>query len=110
MAQHDICLSAARSDSSPVSVIEAMALGVIPIAADIPGVREWLTDQSGYLYPEDDSDALRAIIESLLDSQDDHTTMRKTNLEKVKSEAIFEQNISRQLAIMEDLAATWSRS
>lgn len=109
MAQHDVCLSAARSDSSPVSVIEAMALGVIPVAADIPGVREWLTDQSGFLYPQDDTRALRQIIETLATDSNDHGDMRRANFDRVQNQAIFEENISHQLDIMTDLAASWRR-
>jgi L-malate glycosyltransferase len=107
MARHDVCLSAARSDSSPVSIIEAMALGLIPIAADIPGVREWLTDQSGFRYPEDNAPALRQIIESLTAGTDNHRSMRARNCERVKAEAIFEENVSRQLDIMKQLAHQW---
>jgi glycosyltransferase involved in cell wall biosynthesis len=104
MADHDVYLSAARFDSSPVSLIEAMALGLIPVAADIPGVQEWLNPQAGFLYPPDSTESLRSIINTLLSSGDDFEDMRQANLAKVKAEALFEDNVGRTIAIMKEVA------
>ncbi len=103
MAQHDIYLSASRSDSSPASLIEAMALGLLPVAADIPGVREWLSDDNGRLFPQDDDNALHTIITSIVGGDDSFTDLRRRNLEKVQRDAIFEDNVATQLAIMRRL-------
>jgi len=103
MAEHDIYLSAARSDSSPASLIEAMALGLLPVAADIPGVREWLTSETGFPYPQDDEAALRETILSLIQSADPKADLRRRNLEIVKRRAIFEDNVAVQLAVMRRL-------
>ncbi len=100
MAEHDIYLSAARSDSSPASLIEAMALGLVPVAADIPGVKEWLDRDSGYLYREDDEQGLRDVIAQILSREDFCKQLRSSNLEKVKNRAIFEDNVGEQLRIM----------
>jgi glycosyltransferase involved in cell wall biosynthesis len=104
MASHDVYLSASTTDSSPASLIEAMALGLLPIAADIPGVREWLNSESGYLFKQHDSEDLRNLIIRLLRKQDTHEEMRKKNFARVKQEAVFEENIAEELAIMEHLA------
>jgi len=103
MAEHDVYLSAARSDSSPASLIEAMALGLLPIAADIPGVREWLTEKTGRLYPQDNEAALRTVIISLIQSGDRMVELRRRNFEKVQRCAVFEDNVASQLAIMRRL-------
>lgn len=100
MAGHDIYLSASKSDSSPVSLIEAMALGLLPVVADIPGVREWLTPQSGYPFRQDDPVHLESIITDLLTGSDRHRSMREANLEKVTSRAIFEDNVAEQIRLM----------
>jgi len=107
MSEHDIYLSASRSDSSPVSLIEAMALGLIPIAADIEGVREWLNSDTGFLSPQNDRVALRGIVEKLIDDDDPHEQMRKNNLEQVKQRAIFETSMAEQIASMKNLVG-WS--
>jgi glycosyltransferase involved in cell wall biosynthesis len=104
MAEHDLYLSAATTDSSPVSLIEAMALGLLPIVADIPGVREWLTSESGYLFRQHDPEALLTLISNLLERQDLHDEMRRKNLERVKREAIFENNVGDEISIMKKLA------
>jgi len=104
MANHDVYLSASTTDSSPASLIEAMALGLLPIAADIPGVREWLSPESGYLFKQHNSEDLKALMIRLLQEQDPHQQMRQKNLARVKQEAVFEENIAEELAIMEHLA------
>jgi glycosyltransferase involved in cell wall biosynthesis len=108
MAEHDIYLSASTTDSSPVSLIEAMALGLLPIAADIPGVREWLTPESGYLFRPYDPESLRRLVLELLDQKNPRAEMRKKNLERVKLEAIFENNVAEEISIMKELSG-WSR-
>jgi len=105
MAQHDVYLSNAASDSSPVSMIEAMGLGLIPVAADIPGVREWLGEQKGFRYKPGTPEQLTEVVVRLLDSNDPLQQLRQRNLDLVRSKAIFENNVAETIAIMRDLAA-----
>lgn len=104
VSEHDVYLSAARFDSSPVSLIEAMALGLIPMAADIPGVREWLTPGTGFAYGQDDTESLKMMIERLLGGDTHFQQMRHTNLAKVKAEALFEDNVASTIEIMKRVA------
>ncbi|MFH1373415.1 MAG: glycosyltransferase family 4 protein [bacterium] len=104
MAEHDVYLSAATTDSSPASLIEAMGLGLLPVVADIPGVREWLTPGSGYAYRENDTEALRTLITTLLQTRNPHEQIRRENLARVKREAVFENNIACEFGIMQRLA------
>lgn len=105
MAEHDVYLSAARSDSSPASLIEAMTLGLLPVAADIPGVAEWLTNENGRLYPQDDESALRATIHAILQRCESFDDLRRRNLDRVRRSAVFEDNVASQLEIMRELVA-----
>ncbi len=105
MAEHDVYLSAAISDSSPVSLIEAMALGLIPIAANIPGVREWLGRKHGYPYELYDAAALQKVIGDIVQKRDNHAEMRDRNLELVKHRGIFEDNMAETVGLMRSLAA-----
>lgn len=104
MAEHDVYLSAAISDSSPVSLVEAMALGLIPIAANIPGIREWLGHKNGYPYEIYDAAALQKVVGGLVQSQDDHVALRQRNLELVQKKGIFEENIAETIGLMRKLA------
>ncbi len=102
LVDHDVYLSASRFDSSPASMIEAMALGLIPVAADIPGVREWLTRESGFTFVQDDADSLLTMIDRLK-TCDQLDEMRRRNLQQVRQRAIFEDNVSETLKIMRGL-------
>jgi glycosyltransferase involved in cell wall biosynthesis len=103
MAAHDVYLSNAISDSSPASLIEAMGLGLIPIAADIPGVREWLSDDNGYLYEPYVGESLRNQVLALRSRTDQLEQIRQSNLERVKREAVFEDNIATTIEFMKSL-------
>ncbi|UCG63081.1 MAG: glycosyltransferase [Candidatus Zixiibacteriota bacterium] len=104
LAEHDVYLSASRSDSSPASMIESMALGLIPVAADVEGVREWLTDESGFVFEQDNREELRSVIARIIDDGDTLEGMRRSNFRRVNEEAIFEENVARQVEVMKELA------
>ena len=104
MAEQDVYLSGALSDSSPASLIEAMGLGLIPIAADIPGVREWLGPDNGYVYDVYGAGQLLEIMTSLVERKDDHHTMRENNLNRVKQMAVYEDNVASTIEVMHQLA------
>lgn len=110
LAEHDVYLSAALSDSSPASLIEAMALGLIPVAADIPGVREWLTKETGFTFVQNDSESLCSVFHQLIAENDNHETIRRRNLEIVQARGVFEDNVAAQLAVMKDIAGWSGRS
>ncbi len=103
MSEHDVYLSAAKSDSSPVSLIEAMAVGLIPIAADIPGVREWLSNENGFLFARNDKNSLNKILSGICSAQNNYDEIRISNLLKVKERAMFEINVAERIAIMKRL-------
>ncbi|MBI5267465.1 MAG: glycosyltransferase [candidate division Zixibacteria bacterium] len=100
MSRHDLYLSASQSDSSPASLIEAMGLGLIPVAADIPGVREWLTPQSGYRFTSGDADDLGRVINEIVNTGNTFADLRKRNHERVLREAVFENTVAETINLM----------
>jgi len=64
-----VYVSAARSDSTSVSLLEAMACGAIPVVCDLEGNREWVAEGEGarLFAPGDPAGAARAIREALDD-------------------------------------------
>jgi len=104
MATHDVCLSGSLSDSSPASLIESMALGLIPVFGDIPGVREWLAPDSGFRFSLSDMTNLREIISDIARSHSSLEEMRLRNVLRVKKEAIFENNVADIITDMRELA------
>ena len=101
-ATHDVYLSAALSDSSPASMLEAMGLGLIPVVGDIPGVREWITPQSGYLFDLGHEASLAETVTQLIETGD-HDLMRRSNRERIEQKAVFEDNITETIGIMREL-------
>ncbi len=54
-----ISVSVSTHDGTPNTLLEAMALGCLPICGDLPSIREWITpDENGLLVPADDPAAL----------------------------------------------------
>ena len=80
-----------------------MALGLIPVTGDILGVREWLSNDNGFLFDLSDSNSLLQAINQILNSDNNLKSIRSDNYQKVKREAIFEKNIFDQLAIFKSL-------
>lgn len=103
MSVHDVYLSASRSDSSPVSLIEAMALGLIPAAANIPGIAEWAEDSGAFTFGQDNADELISIIQKIISLSSSLEAMRSKNLERVRSKAIYEDNIGARVGLMKQL-------
>ncbi len=65
LREHDVYLSASRSDGTSLSLLEAMASGIFPIVSDIPANRAWLDDGEGGLLhsPADAEDLARRVLE-----------------------------------------------
>lgn len=58
-----ISVSISTHDGTPNTLLEAMALGCLPICGDIESIREWITPGvNGLLVPPDDPSALAAAI------------------------------------------------
>ena len=64
MADNWIYVSAASSDGTSVSLLEAMAAGMICITTDFPSNLEWIEHSiSGFVFPNGDSQALALLVE-----------------------------------------------
>ena len=66
----DIYASTSLSDGTSASLLEAMALGVVPVVTRISGNREWVSDGvNGLLFDKKDVHGLAASISRLLDDE-----------------------------------------
>lgn len=101
LADYDVFLSASTSDSSPASLIEAMAAGLYPVAADIPGVREWLGQEKGGLFDESDPKYLNELFEKLLQGRADLREVLIANNDRAKRRGRFKENIRETIAYFE---------
>jgi glycosyltransferase involved in cell wall biosynthesis len=67
----DVYISPSHVDGSSVSLMEALASGLPCLVSDIPGNREWVTEgENGWLFPDDDADALAAKITQAMDQRE----------------------------------------
>jgi glycosyltransferase involved in cell wall biosynthesis len=102
----DIYVSTSRSDSTSVSLLEAMACGVPPIVTDIEANREWIkSGENGLLFPTGDAGALAEAILEMLGDEDLATGARERNIALVKERAIWKDNMQRIEMEFERLAA-----
>lgn len=82
---YDVFVTASRSDGNNVSLNEAMASGVFPIASDIPANRQWITDGvDGYIFPVGDSRLLAALLERGFHEPNFRTAVVRNNRVRVE--------------------------
>jgi glycosyltransferase involved in cell wall biosynthesis len=67
LARAELFVSGSHSDSTSVSLLEAMASGAVPVVSDIEGNHEWVEEGDGArLFPPGDAAALGAALERAL--------------------------------------------
>ncbi len=54
----DLYASASHSDGTSVSLLESLASGLPVLVTDIPGNREWVTPEQGWMFPDGDDQAV----------------------------------------------------
>jgi glycosyltransferase involved in cell wall biosynthesis len=90
----DIYVSTSLSDSTSVSLLEAMNFGLIPIVTDIPGNKEWIEDgKNGFLFPQSDHKALAERIVLAISEPARWPDFRERNQAIIKGRAIWEDNM-----------------
>lgn len=83
---YDFFINSTDVDNTPISVIEAMALGLPIISTDVGGM-PYLIDhmKDGYLVPQKDEDAMLLALEELLQNQEKTGQMAQAAYDKVKN-------------------------
>jgi len=103
LSDFDIYLSAAVSDSSPASLIEAMAAGLYPIVGDIPGVREWIDGNNGTLFDLSDTKSLSETINNIFGDMPNLPDILRRNFMKAKKDGVFSKNIEDTATLMKEM-------
>ena len=68
---YDFFINSTHIDNTPISVIEAMALGLPVISTDVGGMSQLIENgKDGILVPEHDVDAMVEAIEKLVQDQE----------------------------------------
>jgi glycosyltransferase involved in cell wall biosynthesis len=96
LARADIYLSASRSDSTSVSLLEAMASGAVPVVSDIAGNREWVSDgMDARLFAPGDPRALTEALERALADPEWRERARRIGRRIAEERADAERNMGR---------------
>lgn len=100
----DVYVTACPSDGASLGLLEAMATGLLPVAADIPANRAWIRDgENGLLFRPDSPDALA---EALLRAAHDPSLRwkaREANPRIVEERAGLKRGIGMILSIYKSL-------
>jgi glycosyltransferase involved in cell wall biosynthesis len=95
LGRADLFLSASLSDSTSVSLLEAMASGAVPVVSDIEGNREWVSDGEGArLFAPGDPGALTRAVERALADESWRTRARAHNRAVVERRADHGRNMA----------------
>jgi len=101
----DIYVSCSESDSTSVSLLEAMACGCFPIVSDIAGNREWISDgENGFLFKVGDTAELTKRIESAMSNFDIRKKAIARNFKLIEEKAVWENNMAEVESEFEKLA------
>jgi len=83
-----ISVSISQHDGTPNTLLEAMALGCLPVCGDIASIREWIEPEvNGALVPPDDFEALASTINRLLANPNKYRGWQKKNIDMMKKRA-----------------------
>jgi hypothetical protein len=85
-ARSAITVSISQHDGTPNSLLEAMAIGCLPIAGDIESIRQWITPGlNGILVEPHRADALADAIAFAVENPDFRESAKQHNLELSRS-------------------------
>ena len=89
----DLYASAAHSDGSSVSLMEALGAGLPVLVTDIPSNREWVdAGEQGWLFPDGDEHALAECILSALRGPERLAEMRRNARARAEARADWRKN------------------
>lgn len=105
LARAAIYLSASRSDSTSLSLLEAMASGAVPVVSDIDGNREWVGEGEGaFLFAPGDAAGVTRALERALADPARSEALRRRNRAVVEARGDWNANMEEIEALFEALA------
>ncbi|MCI0404462.1 MAG: glycosyltransferase [candidate division Zixibacteria bacterium] len=95
MLEADIYVSTSLSDSSSVSLLEAMASKLACVVTEIPGNSEWITVmENGLTYVPKSDEMLAFLVGKLLDDSELRLRLGERAFERVSARAVWEENMA----------------
>jgi glycosyltransferase involved in cell wall biosynthesis len=108
LASADIYVSTSLSDSTSLSLQEAMACELAPVVTDLPANREWVTDgKTGFIVPVNDVSALVDRIIYLLENKKIGERFGKEGRKIIKKRAEYEKEMEKAEKLFEEMVRNW---
>jgi glycosyltransferase involved in cell wall biosynthesis len=105
LAASDVQLLVSGWEGQPISTLEAMASGVVPVVTDLPGLRELIRDgTSGFLLPVGDIQAFASVLATLAADRERLSRMARAARESVPERARMDVAV-RDFSVLLDEAA-----
>jgi glycosyltransferase involved in cell wall biosynthesis len=106
LASADIYVSTSLSDSTSLSLQEAMACELAPVVTDLPANREWISDgENGFIVPQNDHQALAEKLIYLIDNSEIRVKFGKINRKMIEERAEYDKEMAKVEKLYEGLAA-----
>lgn len=107
-----IYISVSHSDGTPLSVLEAMACGTIPIVSDIPANREWISEGKNGFYVDKNSpqDIAEKVLDVLSMDNDMLDKISLENLDLISQRMLYSNNMATIAGYLERLSHSYRKS
>ena len=107
LASADVYVSTSRSDSTSLSLQEAMACELAPVVTDLPANREWINDgENGFIVPQNDHQALAEKIVYLIDNSEIRAKFGKINRKLIVDRAEYNKEMEKTEKLYERIIKT----
>ncbi len=104
LASSDVYVSTSLSDSTSLSLQEAMACELAPVVTDIPANQEWITDgENSFVVPINDTHMLAEKIVYLLKNKEARERFGKAGRKIIKERAEYEKEMGKMEKIYQGL-------
>jgi glycosyltransferase involved in cell wall biosynthesis len=95
LLEADLYVSTALSDSTSVSLLEAMAAKLVCVVTEIPGNSEWITVmENGLTFVPKNDEMLAFLLEKLLEDPALRRRLGGRAFERVAGRAVWEENMA----------------
>lgn len=89
----DVYVSASYSDGSSVSLLEAMATGLVCVVSDIPGNREWISHgREGFLFTSGHLESLTRTLRDCIEAKGEWLQLGREARALVEARADWKKN------------------
>lgn len=93
LEKNDIFISIPESDSTSVSLLEAMCCGLFPILCDLPANREWIkNNDNGIIIEEISDESVKDAILWCYENRDYMEQVSVKNMDIIKDKALWKNN------------------